>query len=67
LFIVRWHNVILGGEDVDAVSVEVAAGAVAVLGGAWVGVAGEDLGVPEWDPGVQRVGDCRVTKRTRAR
>jgi hypothetical protein len=30
---------------VDAVSVEVAAGAVVMLGGSWVGVAGEDLDV----------------------
>ncbi len=35
----------VGGEEVDAVSVEVAAGAVVVLGGAGVGVPGEDLGV----------------------
>lgn len=31
------------GEEVDALSVEVASGAVVVLGGAGVGVAGEDL------------------------
>jgi hypothetical protein len=31
----------VGGEEVDAVSVEVATGAVVVLGGAGVGVAGE--------------------------
>ena len=35
----------VGGEEVDAVSVEVAAGAVVVLGGSRVGVSGEDLGV----------------------
>jgi hypothetical protein len=34
-----------GGEEVDAVSVEVAAGAVIVLGGSRVGVAGKDLRV----------------------
>lgn len=42
----------IGGEEVDAVSVEVAAGPVVVLGGAWVGVAGQDLGVPQRDAGV---------------
>ena len=36
----------VGGEQVDAVAVEVAAGAVVVLGGAWVGVPGEDLRIP---------------------
>lgn len=35
----------VGSEEVDAVPVEVAAGAVVVLGGAWVGVPGQDLGV----------------------
>ena len=35
----------VGGEEVDAVSVEVAAGAVVVLGSAWVCMAGEDLGI----------------------
>ena len=35
----------VGGEEVDGVAVEVAAGAVVVLGGPWVGVAGQDLGV----------------------
>jgi hypothetical protein len=33
----------IGGEEVDTVAVEVAAGAVVVLGGAGVGVPGEDL------------------------
>ena len=37
----------VGGEELDAVSVEVAAGAVVVLGGSGVGVAGEDLGVAQ--------------------
>ena len=32
-------------EEVDAVSVEVASGAVVVLGGAWVSVTGQDLRV----------------------
>ena len=35
----------VGGEEVDAVSVEVAAGAVVVLGRARVCMAGEDLGI----------------------
>ena len=33
------------GEEVDAVAVQVASGAVVGLGGAWVGVTGEGLGV----------------------
>jgi hypothetical protein len=51
----------VGGEEVDAVSVEVASGAVVVLGGAGVGVPGEDLGVAQGDAGVEGVGDaaCR--------
>jgi hypothetical protein len=39
------------GEEVDAVAVEVAAGAVIVLGGAGVGVTSEDLGVAEGNAG----------------
>jgi hypothetical protein len=35
---------------VDAVAVEVAASTVVVLGGPWIGVASEDLGVTEGDP-----------------
>jgi hypothetical protein len=35
----------VGGQEVDAVSVEVAAGSVVVFGGAGVGVPGQDLGV----------------------
>lgn len=35
----------VGGEEVDTVAVEVAAGAAVVLGGAWVGVPGHDLRV----------------------
>jgi len=34
----------VGGEEVDAMAVEVASGAVVVLGGAGIGVPGEDLG-----------------------
>ena len=47
-------------------SVEVAAGAVVVLGGSWVGVAGEDLRVTERHAGVEGVGDRGVTQRVRA-
>jgi hypothetical protein len=36
----------IGGEEVDAVAVEVAAGAVVVLRGAWVGVPGPAKGLP---------------------
>lgn len=35
----------VGGEEVHAVAVEVAAGAVVVLGGSGVGMPGEDLGI----------------------
>ena len=45
------------GQEVDAVSVEVASGAVVVLGGAGAGVTGEDLGVAQGNAGVQGVGD----------
>ena len=34
----------------DAVSVEIASGAVVVLGGSWVGMAGQDLGIAEGAP-----------------
>jgi len=50
----------LCGQEVDAVSVEVATGAVVVLGGAGVRVAGEDLGVTQGDTRVQGVGDRGV-------
>ena len=50
----------------DAVSVEVASVAVVVLGGAGVGVAGEYLGVAEWDAGVEGVGDRGVPQRVGA-
>jgi hypothetical protein len=45
------------------VAVEVAAGAVVVLGGAGVGVPGEDLRIAERDTGVERVGDRGVPQR----
>ena len=35
----------VGGEELNAVAVEVAAGAVVVLGGAGVGMPGQDLGI----------------------
>ena len=47
----------VGGEEVDAVSVEVAAGTVVVLCGSWVGVAGEDLCVAQGHPRIKGVGD----------
>ena len=40
-------------EEVHAVAVEVAAGAVLMLGNAWVGVASQDLGIAERHAGVQ--------------
>ena len=42
----------------DPVAVEVASGAIVVLGGAGVGVPGEDLRVAERDAGVEGVGDA---------
>ena len=53
----------VGGEEVDAVAVEVSTGAVTMLGGAWVGVSGEDLGVAQGDAGVECVGDGGVAER----
>ncbi len=53
----------VGSEEVDTVSVEVSAYAVVVLGGAGVGVAGEDLGVSQWHACVERVGDRGVAQR----
>ena len=50
----------VGGEEVDAVAVEVATCAVVVLGGTRVGVPGEDLGVAERDSGIEGVGDRGV-------
>jgi len=45
---------------VDAVAVEVSSRAVVVLGGAWVGVAGEDLGVTKRYSGIEGVRDRGV-------
>jgi len=55
----------VGGEEVDAVAVQVSAGAVVVLGGAWVRLAREDLRIAEWNAGVEGVGDRRVPQRVR--
>jgi len=43
----RSHACDVSGEDVDAVAIEVAACVVAVLGGAWIGGPGKDLGVTQ--------------------
>ena len=56
----------VGGEEVDAVPVEVASGAVVVLGGARVGVPSQDLRVPQRHAGVEGVGDRGVPQRVRA-
>lgn len=45
----------VGGEGMDSVAVEIAAGVV--LGGPWVGMSGEDLGVAERDSGAEGIGD----------
>jgi hypothetical protein len=50
----------VGGEEVDAVAVEVAAGSVVMLGGTGIDEAGEDLGVAQRDSGVEGVGDGGV-------
>ncbi len=47
-------------------AVEVASGAVVVLGGSWIGVASEDLGVPQRHSGVEGVRDGGVPQRVRA-
>ena len=52
----------VGGEEVDAVAVKVAARAVVVLGGARIGVPGQDLGVTQRDSCVQGVGDRGMPK-----
>ena len=58
----RSHSGDVGGEEVDAVAVEVAAGAIVVLCGAWVGVSGEDLRVTQGHAGVEGVGDGGVAQ-----
>jgi len=44
------------------VAVEVATCSVVVLCGAWVGVAGEDLGIAKGDAGIECVGDGCMAK-----
>jgi hypothetical protein len=44
------------------VTVEVTPGAVVGLGGARVGVPGEDLGFTQWHAGVGGIGDCGVAE-----
>jgi len=56
----------VGGQEVDAVAVEVAACAVVVLGGRRVGVPGEDLGVAQRNARIEGVGDRGATQRVRA-
>jgi hypothetical protein len=56
----------VGGKEVDAVTVQVAAGSVVVLGGAGIGVTGQDLGVSERYSGVKGVGDGGVAQRVGA-
>ena len=51
----------VGGEEVDAVAVEVASGGRSA-GWCGVGVAGEDLCDAEWDAGVEGVGDGGVAE-----
>jgi len=45
---------------VDAVPVEIATGAVVVLGGAWVCVSSQDLGIAKWDAGDGDLGGVEV-------
>ena len=47
-------------------AVEVSAGAVVMLGGPWIGVPGQDLGIAQRHPGVQSVGDRSMPQRVRA-
>ena len=56
----------VGGEEVDAVAVEVASSAVVVLSGSGVGVAGQDLGIAQRDSCIEGVGFRRVPQRVRA-
>jgi hypothetical protein len=45
---------------VHAVTVEIAASTVVMLGGPWVGVASQDLHVTQWHAGIEGVGDRGV-------
>lgn len=47
----------------DAVAIEISAGAIVVLCGAWVGVPSQDLCVAERDAGIEGVGDGGVAER----
>lgn len=47
-------------------AVEVSAGSVVVLCGAWVCVPGQDLGVSQWHAGIEGVGDRGMAQRVRA-
>jgi hypothetical protein len=53
----------VGGEKVDAVSVEVAAGAVVMLGGPRIGMTGEDLRITQRDAGIEGVDDGCMPQR----
>jgi hypothetical protein len=55
----------VGGEDVVRVTVQVLACPVVAHGGAWVGVPGGDLDVPQVYPGVQHGGHVRVPQHVR--
>ena len=52
----------VGGEEVDGTAVQVAAGSVVVLSGARIGMASEDLRVPQRDAGVEGIGDGGVSE-----
>jgi hypothetical protein len=52
----------VGGEEVDAVPIEVASGAVVVLGRSRICMSREDLGITERDARVEGVSDCRMTQ-----
>ena len=56
----------VGRKEVDAVTVEVAARPVVVLGGARVGMASQDLCVAERNAGVQGIGDRGMAQGVRA-
>ena len=56
-----FHASDVRGEEVAAVAVEVAAGAVAVLGGARISMTGQYLCVAERDAGVESVRDGGVS------
>src|SRR3954467_14933104 len=56
----------VGGEEVDAVAVQVATGAVVVLGSPGVGMAGQDLNVAKRNAGIEGVRDRGMTERVRA-